>query len=83
MSLEDMEQDGILLPRDQWGTRELRTRVGRWPMVVIAILAVVAAVLMYLGNGNVVTWIGAGLFLVSLAGFTWVSLRGIGSGGTP
>lgn len=77
MTLEDLEESGILLPREQWGKRDLRTGVAKVPLLIVAAAAVCGGVLTYAGNGQTLTWIGLGLFLAGLAGFTWISLRGI------
>ncbi|MBN1341762.1 MAG: hypothetical protein JXQ73_03740 [Phycisphaerae bacterium] len=77
MSLEDLEQAGILLPRKEWGTRDIHTEVAKTPLVVLGSLVPVSATLMYVGNGNWVTWIGLGLFFAQMVAFTWLSLRGI------
>ena len=78
MSLEELEQAGILLPREKWGKRKLKTGVARGPLAVVAALFPVSAALMYLGDGRGLTWVGLVLFLVILVAFTWLSLRGIG-----
>lgn len=77
MSLEELEQAGILLPRKEWGKREVRTGVARAPLAAIAVLLPVTAGLLYFGDGRWPSWIGLGGFFCLLAGFTWVSLRGI------
>jgi hypothetical protein len=77
MALEDLERDGMLKPRDQWGTTELHTRVARIPLVVVALLAIGGCVVMYVGDGDLLTWIGLVAFLVALGAFTWLSWRGI------
>lgn len=77
MSLEDLEKAGILLPREEWGTHDVHTRVARLPLLLLGALVPVSAALMYAGDGELLTWIGVGLFFVQLVVFTWLSLRGI------
>ena len=79
MSLEDLERAGITLPRDQWGKREVRSTVNRPLFLAAAGGAVVAGILMYWGNGDITTWIGAILFLASLFTVTGVALRAVGA----
>jgi len=77
MTMEELEEDGILLPRDQWGKRELKSRVAKVPLLVIAGAALGSVGMMYLGNGRGLTWMGLGVFFASLTAFTAVSLSGI------
>ncbi|MDQ7034436.1 MAG: hypothetical protein Q9P01_06250 [Anaerolineae bacterium] len=42
-------------------------------LLIIAILTVVASLLMYFGDGNALTWLGAVGYLVLLLAFTWIS----------
>ena len=79
MSLDELEQAGILLPREKWGTHDIHTNVAKIPLLILGALAPVAAALMYVGNGTGLTWAGLGLFFVLMAAFTWLSLRGIRS----
>jgi hypothetical protein len=75
MSLEDLERAGITLPQEQWGKRQTRSTVHKPLFLAAAILAVVAAFLMYWGNGRWVTWLAAILFLVALFGATALCLH--------
>lgn len=77
MALEDLERDGMLLPRDQWGKKELHSRVPRAPLAVVGIVGFTGCALMYAGAGNTLTWIGLLAFLAALGAFTWISVRGI------
>ena len=90
MSLEDLEQAGVTLPRDQWGKRRPRPAMNKPLFIVTVVAAVTAAVMMYMGRGGSATWIGALLFLAALLGATALSLhattaqgRGSGRGGHP
>jgi len=75
MSLEDLEDAGILLPRDEWGKHEIKTRQNKPLVLLLAAAAVVSVVLMYFGDGRRWTWIGLGLFLLALGAFTSTSLH--------
>lgn len=77
MGLEDLRKAGVLLPKEEWGKRDLSTDVKKLPLLVLAALVPASAVLMYVGNGKGLTWIGLALFFVFLGGFTFLSLRGI------
>jgi CO dehydrogenase/acetyl-CoA synthase delta subunit len=71
VSLEDLQERGVVLPEEEWGTRELRTEVERWPLVAGIALAVAGLVLAYLGGGSWVTLAGVGAYLLA---FFWTLL---------
>jgi hypothetical protein len=77
VSFEDLERAGLLLPREEWGTRDIHTEVAKAPLIVLGVFVPVFATLMYAGNGEWLTWVGLGLFFAQMATFTWLSLRGI------
>lgn len=80
MSLDDLEKAGILLAREEWGTRDLSTSVNKPLLVVTGIVAIVACGLMYMGDGGPLTWLGGAVYLVDLVGFTWLSWRAVERG---
>ncbi|HUU96425.1 MAG TPA: hypothetical protein VM487_11845 [Phycisphaerae bacterium] len=75
MTLEDLEQAGVTLPHDQWGKREVRSRVNKPLFLASAALAVASVVLMYFGDGRFLTWLGAVIFIVALFGATALALH--------
>ena len=77
MSLEDLEDAGVLLPREEWGKHEIKSRQNKLLILLPAVVAVVSVVLMYWGNGRLWTWVGLGLFLVALFAFTVAALQAI------
>lgn len=77
MSLEDLEKAGILLPREDWGSHDIHTRVRKGPLLVVSVMTPVALGMMYVGNGARTTWLGLVLFLGLLGAFTFVTLRGV------
>ncbi|MCZ6602171.1 MAG: hypothetical protein O6952_04130 [Planctomycetota bacterium] len=77
MSLEELQQMGILLPKDKWRKRKIKSRVPRVPLAIVGALFPVSALLMYFGDGGAVSWAGVGLFLVLLGAFTALNLKGI------
>jgi hypothetical protein len=77
MSLESLEQDGILLPREEWGTADLHTTVNKPRLIALGVAAAVSCALMLWGDGNAWTWAGLVLFLADLFAFTWFSVLAI------
>lgn len=77
MSLRDLEDHGVLLPEDEWGAHSLETTVPEVPLLVMFVVAVVALVVVFFGNGGAWTWIGLGTFLLALCGITSVCDRAV------
>lgn len=77
MSLRDLERAGLVLPKEEWGKHDLHSKVNRPQLLSTWALAAVSAVVMYLGNGHLLTWIGLAGMLLSLALFTRLSIMAI------
>lgn len=77
MSLDELARAGLLLPKEDWGKGDKHSKVNRAGLTASWIVAGVSAILMYLGNGHVLTWIGLGGMLVFIAWFTYLSIHAI------
>lgn len=77
MSLEDLQEAGVLLPEEEWGERALDSTMSRVGILATGAVAGLATVGMYLGGGGGWTWISAGIFLVDLFGFTALAWRAV------
>ncbi len=75
MSQRDLENMGVLLPREQWGKYDLHANMNKPLLLAIVVGTVISIILMYIGNGRLYTWVGAVLFLVMFFGFTFLSIR--------
>lgn len=65
MSIEDLQQHGVLLPEDEWGTRKLTTTTSEIPLLLLFLAAAAGCFLTFWGGGNQWTWIGISLFFVA------------------
>ncbi len=77
VSLRDLQQAGVLLPRDEWGVHDLHTSVNKPMLIAAFVLGIVAVAMMYLGGGNTITFIGGGLFIGFMAWITHISVRAV------
>jgi hypothetical protein len=77
MTLKDLKNAGVTLPPHQWGKHPLSSTVNRPGFVLSASGAIAGAAVMFLGEGGLMTWLGALLFLVSLFCVTVVSFRAV------
>ena len=72
MALEDLEEHGVLLPEEEWGEHALRSTMPHGVTAVVFVVACIALVVAYLGDGRAWTWIGIGAFLVSFYVLVWL-----------
>lgn len=77
MSIEDLREQGVLLPEEEWGEHRLETTVPLVPLAVGYAAAVASLVVMFVGAGGLLTWIGAGAFLVALYAVTFMCDRAV------
>lgn len=76
MSTQRLEDRGSFIPEEVRGDQP-QASLSAPVTVAFGIASVVACALMVIGDGAGLTWIGAGLFVVLLWLFTWLSDRGI------
>lgn len=79
MSYEQLEQHDLFLPREHWGEADLGSSTNPWLVLLAGSLAVASVVLMVVGAGAALTWVGAGLFMVFLYGYAVLSSRAVDS----
>lgn len=77
MSYEDLEKHNIFLPEEHWDELDLSSSVNQPVLLVTLVAGVISCILMVIGGGSTLTWIGAALFLIFLVSFTLVSNAGI------
>lgn len=77
MALEDLRQQGVLLPEDEWGAYPTTTTVEQGPLLVTFFVAVSGLVAGYLGDGRMLTWLGVGGFFLAFYGIVWICDRAI------
>ena len=77
MSLSDLEKMKLLRPKDEWTGTSERSKVQPVYALVTSAVGIAGCVLMAVGNGHAMTWIGLLMFTVALVVFTWVNLRGV------
>jgi membrane protein implicated in regulation of membrane protease activity len=77
MSFEDLKAHDVFLPEVLWGKADLNSSVNRAALLAVGLLGIVACVLMLVGRGLLLTWLGAGLFILFVIAFALLSRRGI------
>lgn len=77
MAIEDLRDQGVLLPEDEWGEHRLRTTIRQGPLLVAILVAIGGLVGTYLGDGGGLTWGGVGAFFVGFFGVIGLCDRAI------
>lgn len=77
MAYEDLEEHNIFLPEEHWDELDLSSSVNQPLLLFTIIVGIASCVLMVIGAGRTLTWIGAGVFIVFLITFTLISNTGI------
>lgn len=77
MAIEDLKEQGVLLPERQWGTRSLASPVSLWALVPALVGALGGLVMMAAGDGRALTWLGMATFLVALLAVTLACDRAV------
>lgn len=69
MALDDLEEQGLLLPEEAWGKRPQESWRSRAQIVVCGGLFLASALLIWFGSGSWPTFLGIALFLGDLSLF--------------
>jgi len=77
MSYDDLKQHNIFLPQKHWDELDLSSSVNQPLLLLTMLIGIAACVLMVIGEGHGLTWMGGGLFIIFLISFTIVSVTGI------
>lgn len=91
MTLEELDEQGLLLPEEHRGEKPAASLRSQVRLLVTALVAVLSAVVIWLGEGGTLTFVGVALFLMDLGAFLWAvfaaveiqmgHLRDLGAGG--
>ena len=79
-SRERLEEQGYIVEGEEGAAGKLKSSVNQPTMLVIGVLTVLAAFMMFAGDGGDLTWAGALIYFGSLLAFTFVSVRSARSG---
>lgn len=80
MSLEDLRRMRLLRDEREWGEDRPATYIQGAPFVTALLGAIAACVLLVVGDGSWLTWVGLLLFFATLAWFLWLNIRGVFGG---
>lgn len=77
VSEKELEEQGILLTEAQEGHEELHTMVNETAVVLAGLVGLIAVILMFVGSGTTLTWVGVLVYFVAMAWFTRISTRSV------
>ncbi len=81
MSIRDLRKMGLLKPESQWQDRAPKSSTSACWTVLWATIAIGGCVLMDLGDGGGLTWVGLAGFVVALCGFVRLNIGSVQAGG--
>ena len=77
MSVSDLQKLGLLRPESKWDPKHTRSFVPRLSWMFLVLLSIGGCVMIALGNGGVVTWVGLLIFSVSLVCFVCMNILSV------
>lgn len=77
MSLDDLKEQGLLLPREHWGRTPPVSWRGRLQLLLCGALFVLSAGLIWFGAGSGTTFVGIGLFFADLFLFVVLTFKAV------
>jgi len=77
MSMEDLKEQGVLLPEEEWGAHNLKTTSPQLADALLFIIAIIGCVMVYYGDGNKWTWIGIVIFFLAFFSIIWLNDRAV------
>ncbi len=77
MSIEELREQNVLLPEDEWGKHSRDTTVPQLPLAIVLAVAIVSIAVALVGDGGLLTWIGTGTFVATLYVVTWMFDRAV------
>jgi amino acid transporter len=77
MSVSDLQKLGLLRPESEWDPKHTRSFVPRLLWMCLVTLGIGGCVMLTLGDGGAVSWIGLLIFLVSLFFFVLLNMRSV------
>ena len=77
MSASALQKLGLLREESDWDTRHTRSFVPLLTWVIMAAMAIGGCVMLVLGDGGTVTWIGLGIFSIAMVGFVLMNIASV------
>ena len=77
MSVSDLQKLGLLRAESDWNPRNMRSYVPRLLWMVLGCMAIGGCVMLALGDGDLISWLGLIIFSVALLGFVWMNIASV------
>jgi len=77
MSVSDLQKLGLLRKESDWDAKHMRSVVPRPLWISLVFLSISGCVMLSLGDGGVITWIGLLIFSVSMLSFVWMNIASV------
>ncbi len=77
MSLKDLDEHGILLPKEEWGVHDLHTSVNKPELVASMLFGLISVGIMYFGAGETLTFVGMVMFIGFMGWISHIAVKAI------
>lgn len=77
MTLEDLQEQGVLLPEDEWGEYELTSTVPGPALLALFAIAAASIAVSLIDDGGLLTLVSLGVFILDLFGLTLLLDRSV------
>ena len=77
MSVSDLKKLGLLRPESDWDPKHTRSYVPLLIWLVMSTMAIGGCVMLVLGDGGLITWIGLAVFSIALVGFVLMNISSV------
>ena len=77
MSVSDLKKLGLLRKESDWDAKHTRSFVPLIMWLVTAVSAIAGCIMLVLGDGGVITWIGLVVFSIAMVGFVLMNIASV------
>lgn len=77
MSVSDLQKMGLLKPESDWDGKSSGSSVPPVLTLLLAVAGVGGCVLLALGDGHALSWIGLLIFVVAMTCFVWMNIASV------
>ena len=77
MSVSDLQKMGLLKPESDWDGKSSGSSVPPVPTLLLGVAGIGGCVLLALGDGHALSWIGLLVFVLAMTCFVWLNIASV------